>query len=509
MLGGQTRRTRPRQGLIRGSSLGLALLAIGLAAPPAASQVSVTVRVTVERLEALDSLDEPGDADFYAVVTIDGEEFNNEDTPETEALEDEDIINPNWEFSKTVDVSVGAIPVRIEIRDEDGFLRLGDDLIDVTSGGGRILDLTVNLAPCSVSGGLSGSCGTTIVTAGGADDDSAELRFRVVVDEPPGAPGLRVRCSHTPIWPSPSSVISITASALDGALASTIADTIEIYVNDRNTPALASSGATATFSPGPFPLGTFSYGCRVVDDGVPVWTGWRLVAVGVPDTGRAVPVMQTGPRASRIDIVFIADSDSYSAGDAPSFLSDVGSIITGAYHSLDLFLSNEDKFNFWVARDMGDAEPECDHEAPDNWDDDYSFADTGAIVHTDAFRDCAPGGERLFSAEPVELTTFLHETGHRPFGLADEYCCDGGYYQDEPFPNVYEEPEDCADDAPNLGRTSADCREFEETIENWDDFDWSVSDPAVDDLMVDNRTPQANDIRRINWMFDVCRGAGC
>ena len=48
-------------------------------------------------------------------------------------------------------------------------------------------------------------------------------------------------------------------------------------------------------------------------------------------------------------------------------------------------------------------------------------------MHKDDFRDCAPGGQRLFSSEPTSIGTVLHETGHRPFGLADEYCCDGGY----------------------------------------------------------------------------------
>ena len=56
------------------------------------------------------------------------------------------------------------------------------------------------------------------------------------------------------------------------------------------------------------------------------------------------------------------------------------------------------------------------------------------MFHTDNFRDCAPGGERVFSTEPGSFGTILHESGHRPFGLADEYCCDGGYLPDRPLP---------------------------------------------------------------------------
>ena len=109
----------------------------------------------------------------------------------------------------------------------------------------------------------------------------------------------------------------------------------------------------------------------------------------------------------------------------------------------------------------------CDSVMPAGWYPDffsispsrgfYLFADAGAIVHRDAsIRDCAPGGDRFFTGDATHMDggllgrVFLHETGHRPFGLADEYCCDGGYFQADPFPNVYEEPEDCEDDIAGL-----------------------------------------------------------
>lgn len=473
----------------------------------------LNVKVTVERLRALDSLEEPGDADFYAVVTINGTEFDNKDTPEQDALEDDDDISPNWQFSQSVNLNEGTIPVAIEIRDEDGFLRFDDDHVDVTSNGGRTLNLTLTLSPCSFGGDVSGACDATVITSGTSDDDNAELRFRIEVVEPPSAPGLRVQCIHSPIWPQPGDTVTITVNALDGALSPKIADEVQVWVDNKNAPASSVAGATTlSFTAGPFSGATFAYGCRVKDDDVPVFTGWRVVSVGDPADSRAIPVVFTGPRSSRIDVVLIADKDSYSSASAAAFLSDAGSVILNAYYSYDLYLTNQDKFNFWLADGTGDAQSfpsGCGHVPPSGWDDDYGAADVGAILHTDNFRDCAPGGERLFSSEPTSIMTVRHETGHRPFGLADEYCCDGGYFQADPFPNVYEEPEDCAEDAPNLGRISSDCREFEETIENWDDFDWSVSDPASNDLMVDNAAPQAADSRRINWMFGNCNSAGC
>jgi hypothetical protein len=315
---------------------------------------------------------------------------------------------------------------------------------------------------------------------------------------------------HSPLFPQPGQAVTITANALDGNLAPKVADSIQIWVDDQVGPDASAAGNTLVFVTAPVAAPSFSYGCRLSDDGVPIFTGWRKVSVGDPADSEAIPVLFTGPRSSRLDIVFIADEDSYTGDTDATFLTDAGNVILQAYYGYDLYLSNQDKFNFWLAKGTGNAEKVedgCDHEPPDGWDDEYAFADVGAILHTDTFRDCAP--DRLFSSEPTSIGTVRHETGHKPFGLADEYCCDGGYFQTDVFPDIYEEPDDCAADAPSLGRTGADCREFEEVIDWWFDSDWSVSDPASDDLMVDRGAPQANDTRRINWVYDNCASAGC
>lgn len=507
------------------------LLGLALALDTSIVQaIDVNVLITILEVEELECHDDDpvfdicvSDPDFYARVEINGTQFDNK----VNHIDGDDHIFPNWEFSKAVDITRGSIPVKIEIWDHDSFLGFDDDQSDIDPGAGRDLTMTVDLAPCSVSGDVTGACGTSL-TSSGTQDDRSRVVFRIDVVEPVSVPGLNVRCIHDPIWPQASDTVTITASSLDGALAPRIADNIEIWVNDTTTPALSGGGISLNHTVGPFAGPSFSYGCRVQDDDLTVWTGWRVVNIGNPAAGRAVPVLFTGPRSSRIDILFIADRDNYSAASDPNFIDDVGDVIVGAYYqsgttaytsNFDYFLRNQDKFNFWIALDRGDAEPNCDHDPPDM--DRYTFADAGAILHTDFFRDCAPGGERIFSSwiAPASLNIVLHETGHRPFGLADEYCnmrpgsasttCDGGYFQASPFPNLYEEPEDCSADAPSLGRTAANCQEFDEVIDWWFDRDWSVSEPVGDDLMVDNVTPQAADVRRMNWMFDRCAGASC
>ena len=138
---------------------------------------TISVKVIIERIRALDDFEGGGNEDFYACVAINGVEQCNEDTPDQDAQEDDEDITPNWPFSnRNVDAAAGTIPIQIEIRDEDGFLRLDDDHADVTPSGGRNLNITVDLLTCAITGDSTGSCDQTIITAG-TQEDSAELRF--------------------------------------------------------------------------------------------------------------------------------------------------------------------------------------------------------------------------------------------------------------------------------------------------------------------------------------------
>ena len=498
---------------------------------------TISVKVIIERIRALDDFEGGGNEDFYACVAINGVEHCNEDTPDQDAFEDQEDISPNWPFSnRDVDSAAGSIPIQIEIRDEDGFLRLGDDHADVTPSGGRNLNITVDLATCAITGDSTGSCDQTIITAG-TQEDSAELRFRVEVGALPSAANLNGICTHTPVWPQATDTINISATALDGSLASKVADKIEIFVNDKTTPALtANTVGTAATSLAPGSGTSFFYGCRIYSGSEEVWSGWRVVTIGLGSNPLfpAVPVVNLGDQSGAIDLIFFPDKDSYTGASDPQFLTDVATVI-GAYYSEGIYLDHQDQVNFWISTEPGaDAKNDCDSTMPPGWYPSfdppspgfYTFADAGAIVHRDgSIRDCAPGGDRFFTGDATRMDggllgrVFLHETGHRPFGLADEYCCDGGYFQADPFPNVYEEPEDCEDDVAGLQsfdiklgdppRTDSSCREFEETVENWFDPDWSVSDPTSNDLMVDNLSPRGADVRRLEWLFGQCAAAGC
>ena len=498
-----------------------------------ADHVPIDVTLTVERILASGHEGLCGNPDLFVTGTVASQGFDNEDEGTQDDLEGSHDISPNWAFTGQASPGAESVPVQLSVWDEDEFACFGNERLDVTaSTSDFVLDLTVDLAPCAVAGELTADCATTLYSAG-TTSPQAEVWFRIEVSAPSTAPGLNIRCTHSPIWPQPGGTVTVTAEVLDGALAPMDADSLEIWVDDRSTPALtAPVASTETFTTGALASGDdLAYGCRAVDGTETVFSGWRTTRVGPPASGTAVPVLLSAPRASGIDIVFIADTVSsntsvapYTGPADPTFFTDVEDVIADGYYARGFMLANQKNLNFWISTQAGDAqdaESGCDHEAPD-----YSWMDAGAILHReatltngDAFRDCAPGGKRLFSTEPFNLGTVLHETGHRPFGLADEYPPDGGYFQADPFPNVYTEPEDCSADAPSLGRTTANCREWDETVDWWADFDWSSSEPqdddgaegntGDDDLMWDRGPAQAADLRRINWLFGVCRAAGC
>lgn len=474
---------------------------------------TVTMRVIVEEVSEQGCTDNLDGSDFYADITVAGV------TQRFGPIDDEDDIAPNWTVERFLDVdATSPAPVTIDIRDDDDTLNFDDDICDISGGGGTALNLSIPLVPCSVTGDVTGACGTSLTSTGNGDGDgNAFVKFRIEVDEPPAAPGLTVRCIHTPLWPQSGDDVTITVESLDGMVEiadginhAKIADTVEIWVNDQSAPALSENGrTTASFTVNDVPAGDLLYGCRVRDDGVSAFTGWRRTRVGPPAEGKAIPVIYTGDRNSRVDIVFIADEDSYTSATDPAFLSDVHDVLKGAYYGRAYFLANQDKFNFWLADQTGDADSvtnTCMHVLPANWAADYSWRDSGVILHTNDFRDCAGSG--VFSVEPTSLKVVLHESGHSPFGMADEYCCDGGYFENPPNPNLFDMLPECQMDAPALGRVAGDCRSFTDTRPNPDQV-WSLSDPNANDLMKDNGPPQAGDIRRMDWFFTNCVAGQC
>ena len=154
-----------------------------------------------------------------------------------------------------------------------------------------------------------------------------------------------------------------------------------------------------------------------------------------------VPYLYNGDPSGKIDIVFVPDED-YN-GNMTRFYDDVKDIIYDGYFSNSDYKNNQCKFNFWVYPHEGEYREVCEAwDLPSGYDTDCAFADSAAIVFQSSKRACSGGG--LFSTPAYSPKVVVHETGHKIFGMADEYCCDGGYWQpSDPYPNIYETKASC------------------------------------------------------------------
>jgi len=323
-------------------------------------------------------------------------------------------------------------------------------------------------------------------------------------------PRLQVQCIHEPVLPQANQPITVSAKAVDESLAPEVADSIEIVINSSGTgPVIPikeiNSSSTLNYTFGPFTnLTTVSYGCSAIDNSTSAlsFTGMKKIVVGAFNESRATPVLFTGNRTSNMDILFIADNKTFSNPMDPNFLIDVQRAIV-LYYNQSIFLKNQNKTNFWIAQDMGEARNNCESIPPANWNIAYLSFDAAVILHRDDFiRDCTRNDKELSTANiamPANKSyVLLHEIGHRPFGLADEYDSGGLYESSAPWQNVFNGEQSCTIDALTMTKT---CRKipYEYGLNKY-----FTSDGQPNDLMVDNKQFRELDNRRIEKWFENC-----
>ena len=301
-------------------TISLALVAIGALARPLPARAApvlpdVTVRVTILELRDLnDDLDNFSDADFYTVTTFDdGAGGIAEHTSAT--WDGEEVVEPNVEWTFAANPSKGSVKVGIDVFDDDDTFNGGDDRADVVSGDGSAVAIDVDLRPCAIRGNVMGSCGQQITA-----QDGDKIIFKVDVLLPDSTPGLRMQCLHDPIWPQPGDLVTITATALDGAAKPLpVADRVTIKLEGTDVPDRDRRGDDVVH--------LHRHRHRVL---VRVRGRGRRWGAGRdhdpasgargPENDRAVPIVYTGPSDRRIDVVLLADAGAYTGPANPKFL---------------------------------------------------------------------------------------------------------------------------------------------------------------------------------------------
>jgi hypothetical protein len=122
-------------------------------------------------------------------------------------------------------------------------------------------------------------------------------------------------------------------------------------------------------------------------------------------------------------------------------------------------------FNIWAGSFGADAEG-CSRSFSGDASDVSAVVDGSAIVHVNAFRDCASisaGGSGSVQATETDPAWLLvHESGHFLQALSDEYD-GGGYDPAQPCPNVYSNQSSCQAAALGVGATAAQCSQIGST----------------------------------------------
>lgn len=230
---------------------------------------------------------------------------------------------------------------------------------------------------------------------------------------------------------------------------------------------------------GPFADGSFvTYGARVKDaagrTGEDLWIGFA--AGRQADPNEPVPVYTRGNSDSTIDIVLIpVDYNGVPRRTYRDFVADARNLVTAGYLAHAEITNRRDKWNFYVNPVTGGLQQNTIGGKvtrrviePANWSRFSSVAEVAAYVHHNAaWRDFAnfnDAGTAHFTILASTPGTIVHETGHALFGLADEYCCDGGTVPTSwPHGNSFNDQATCQNSATTHGVATAACTQLSST----------------------------------------------
>jgi len=214
-----------------------------------------------------------------------------------------------------------------------------------------------------------------------------------------------------------------------------------------------------------------------------------LSATRTPSATRGTTVfaaLRWADPSRAIDVVFVPDDDygdlSVTA-NRQVFLNDVADMIDTGFYENNAIVNNISLFNFWFTTVTGNVgPPAAGRICPTvTWPDlpDAAFAEVKVLLHPNVLRDCAGGS--FVTSEPTSYRTVVHEFSHGAFGLPDEYCCDGGYWNIPPI--LYTSSAACNADPVNVGWRN--CQSY---TANSGSVWWRSEDTIIDIMSSDDDT---------------------
>jgi len=176
-----------------------------------------------------------------------------------------------------------------------------------------------------------------------------------------------------------------------------------------------------------------------------------------------IPLIYNGANSDKIDIAFVPDKDY--GGNITLFREHVMDLIEQGYYNATEINDSRCKFNFYYYPYDGEYVQPCKKwDFPSGYRDNCGFAEANVIVFSNqSKRACSLNDFSTDGGNLSKVKTIVHETGHNIFAVADEYCCDGGYFLRAAPHNIYSTNASCQ--ANSL--TPANCWEYCPGVKRW------------------------------------------
>ncbi len=274
-----------------------------------------------------------------------------------------------------------------------------------------------------------------------------------------------VALKHTPIHPNEFDKVTLHAEAEDNCGI----EKIELYWQDLLKETCDKSTCSKELLTGD--SGVYNYKVKVYDIADNVTEAKIWFTAGWPTSKLCIPVYKTGSADDKIDLTFIKDAD-YGSSDAAwgEFASDVEDKVYNRLFEVEPIDKEFLKFNIYILKVEG-SHNGCG-SPPDEYYEECSFSNASVVLHKTNLTDCASIANHHCSAEGHNTKSFLHETGHAIWGLADEYkderySCTS-YFEPNPHGNIWNSLADAQAEATANGWNQANIKHFCPPVNNPD-----------------------------------------
>lgn len=219
-----------------------------------------------------------------------------------------------------------------------------------------------------------------------------------------------------------------------------------------------------------------------------------------------------GSPRNKIDVGFFPDADW--GANYQGFTGGMQTIARGAFFDgTDQFSSFyrvfKHNFNLWAGPAGGNGEDGCVRSLGGAASTVSGAVDGKAIIHQNAFRDCADialGGLGTTQSTLTDAAwVFTHESGHFLHGLGDEYDGGGNGNVSDP-PNTWNSQASCQSAAPGLGLQAAQCSQIGTT--GW----WRVDNgqnTTMEDRVLTSDWRTASGIAVSRRIVNKCGSGNC